>query len=87
MFQIITVSKETGLGLNIVGGINRNEGPLVYVLEVIPGGDCHKVDKGGLQILFPLQSNFFSLYLVFAWLLQVFFKIKTDLNQGSGSQW
>ncbi|XP_066470649.1 syntaxin-binding protein 4 isoform X2 [Tiliqua scincoides] len=42
MFQIITVSKGTGLGLNIVGGINRNEGPLVYVLEVIPGGDCHK---------------------------------------------
>uniref|UniRef100_A0A8D0E868 Syntaxin binding protein 4 n=1 Tax=Salvator merianae TaxID=96440 RepID=A0A8D0E868_SALMN len=42
MFQIITVSKETGLGLNIVGGINRNEGPLVYILEVIPGGDCHK---------------------------------------------
>nr|XP_056714888.1 syntaxin-binding protein 4 [Euleptes europaea] len=42
MFQIITVSKGTGLGLNIVGGINRNEGPLVYVLEVTPGGDCHK---------------------------------------------
>ncbi|XP_015285032.1 PREDICTED: syntaxin-binding protein 4 [Gekko japonicus] len=42
MFQIITVSKGTGLGLNIVGGTNRNEGPLVYVLEVIPGGDCHK---------------------------------------------
>ncbi|XP_053144535.1 syntaxin-binding protein 4 isoform X2 [Hemicordylus capensis] len=41
-FQIITVSKGTGLGLNIVGGINRNEGPLVYVLEAIPGGDCHK---------------------------------------------
>ncbi|XP_044277992.1 syntaxin-binding protein 4 isoform X1 [Varanus komodoensis] len=42
MFQIITVSKGTGLGLNIVGGTNRSEGPLVYVLEVIPGGDCHK---------------------------------------------
>ncbi|XP_042303165.1 syntaxin-binding protein 4 isoform X2 [Sceloporus undulatus] len=41
-FQIITVSKGTGLGLNIVGGINRNEGPLVYILEVIPGADCHK---------------------------------------------
>ncbi|XP_062827060.1 syntaxin-binding protein 4 isoform X3 [Anolis carolinensis] len=41
-FQIITVSKGTGLGLNIVGGINKNEGPLVYILEVIPGGDCHK---------------------------------------------
>ncbi|XP_075759934.1 syntaxin-binding protein 4 isoform X3 [Pelodiscus sinensis] len=42
VFQIITVSKGTGLGLNIVGGINRNEGPLVYIQEVIPGGDCHK---------------------------------------------
>uniref|UniRef100_A0A8C8RAQ0 Syntaxin binding protein 4 n=1 Tax=Pelusios castaneus TaxID=367368 RepID=A0A8C8RAQ0_9SAUR len=41
-FHIITVSKATGLGLNIVGGINRNEGPLVYIQEVIPGGDCHK---------------------------------------------
>ncbi|XP_029456531.1 syntaxin-binding protein 4 isoform X1 [Rhinatrema bivittatum] len=41
-FQIITVTKETSLGLNIVGGINRTEGPLVYIQEVIPGGDCHK---------------------------------------------
>ncbi|XP_062975969.1 syntaxin-binding protein 4 [Elgaria multicarinata webbii] len=42
VFQIITVAKGTGLGLNIVGGTNREEGPLVYILEVIPGGDCHK---------------------------------------------
>lgn len=41
-FQIISVCKETSLGLNIVGGINRNEGPLVYIQEIIPGGDCHK---------------------------------------------
>ncbi|XP_050837434.1 syntaxin-binding protein 4 isoform X5 [Serinus canaria] len=41
-FQIISVCKRTILGLNIVGGINRNEGPLVYVQEIIPGGDCHK---------------------------------------------
>ncbi|XP_069849360.1 syntaxin-binding protein 4 isoform X1 [Dipodomys merriami] len=41
-FQIITITKETGLGLKILGGINRNEGPLVYIQEVIPGGDCHK---------------------------------------------
>ncbi|XP_032562653.1 syntaxin-binding protein 4 isoform X3 [Chiroxiphia lanceolata] len=41
-FQIISVCKGTSLGLNIVGGINRNEGPLVYVQEIIPGGDCHK---------------------------------------------
>ncbi|NXY60773.1 STXB4 protein, partial [Callaeas wilsoni] len=41
-FQIISVCKGTSLGLSIVGGINRNEGPLVYVQEIIPGGDCHK---------------------------------------------
>ncbi|NXF20650.1 STXB4 protein, partial [Rhodinocichla rosea] len=41
-FQIISVCKGTSLGLSIVGGINRNEGPLVYIQEIIPGGDCHK---------------------------------------------
>ncbi|KFZ60487.1 Syntaxin-binding protein 4, partial [Antrostomus carolinensis] len=41
-FQIISVCRGTSLGLNIVGGINRNEGPLVYIQEIIPGGDCHK---------------------------------------------
>ncbi|NWH35830.1 STXB4 protein, partial [Chloropsis hardwickii] len=41
-FQIISVCKGTSLGLNIVGGIDRNEGPLVYIQEIIPGGDCHK---------------------------------------------
>ncbi|XP_045840379.1 syntaxin-binding protein 4 isoform X2 [Meles meles] len=39
---MITVTKETGLGLKILGGINRNEGPLVYIQEIIPGGDCYK---------------------------------------------
>ncbi|XP_040433696.1 syntaxin-binding protein 4 isoform X3 [Cygnus olor] len=46
-FQIICVCKGTSLGLNIVGGIDRNEGPLVYIQEIIPGGDCHK--DGRLQ--------------------------------------
>ncbi|XP_029402397.1 syntaxin-binding protein 4 isoform X2 [Mus pahari] len=41
-FRVITVTKEAGLGLKILGGINRNEGPLVYIHEVIPGGDCYK---------------------------------------------
>ncbi|XP_051491166.1 syntaxin-binding protein 4 isoform X1 [Apus apus] len=41
-FQIISVCKGTSLGLNIVGGINRNEGPLVYIQDIIPGGDCDK---------------------------------------------
>ncbi|NXC42010.1 STXB4 protein, partial [Penelope pileata] len=46
-FQIISVCKGTSLGLNIVGGIDKNEGPLVYVQEIVPGGDCHK--DGRLQ--------------------------------------
>uniref|UniRef100_A0A2K6UZI3 Syntaxin-binding protein 4 n=1 Tax=Saimiri boliviensis boliviensis TaxID=39432 RepID=A0A2K6UZI3_SAIBB len=41
-FRMITITKETGLGLKILGGINRNEGPLVYIQEIIPGGDCYK---------------------------------------------
>ncbi|NWH78389.1 STXB4 protein, partial [Piaya cayana] len=41
-FQIISVCKGTSLGLNVVGGIDRNEGPLVYIQEIIPGGDCDK---------------------------------------------
>nr|KAF6301211.1 syntaxin binding protein 4 [Pipistrellus kuhlii] len=40
--QMITVTKETGLGLKILGGINRNEGPFVYIQEIVPGGDCYK---------------------------------------------
>ncbi|XP_058531254.1 syntaxin-binding protein 4 [Ochotona princeps] len=40
--QVITVVKEAGLGLKILGGINRNEGPLVYIQEILPGGDCAK---------------------------------------------
>ncbi|XP_006832474.1 PREDICTED: syntaxin-binding protein 4 [Chrysochloris asiatica] len=41
-FQMIKVMKKTDLGLKILGGINRNEGPLVYIQEIIPGGDCYK---------------------------------------------
>lgn len=41
-FQTILVTKGTSLGLSIVGGVNRTEGPLVYVQDVIPGQDCQK---------------------------------------------
>ncbi|XP_078510542.1 syntaxin-binding protein 4 [Lissotriton helveticus] len=41
-FHTILVTKGTSLGLSIMGGVNRSEGPLVYVQEVIPGQDCHK---------------------------------------------
>lgn len=59
---MISVCKGTSLGLNIVGGINRNEGPLVYIQEIIPGGDCHKVNA--FFSLPPLQSPVFLPSLV-----------------------
>lgn len=43
MIQLICVAKGTGLGLVIRGGANRAEGPMVYVQEIIQGGDCQKV--------------------------------------------
>lgn len=41
-FHMITIARKTDLGLKILGGINQNEGPFVYIQEIIPGGDCHK---------------------------------------------
>ncbi|XP_038633391.1 syntaxin-binding protein 4 isoform X1 [Scyliorhinus canicula] len=45
--QVITIPKVTSLGLNIMGGTNKPEGPMVCVQDVIPGGDCQK--DGRLQ--------------------------------------
>ena len=41
--QSIQICYSTGLGLCIVGGTNRPEGPHIYVDDVIDGGDAHKV--------------------------------------------
>ncbi|KAJ8363733.1 hypothetical protein SKAU_G00125640 [Synaphobranchus kaupii] len=41
--QLICVAKGTGLGLVIKGGANRAEGPMVFIQEIVPGGDCQKV--------------------------------------------
>lgn len=67
-FQMITVAKETGLGLKILGGINRNEGPLVYVQDVIPGGDCDKV-KTKWKCTLPAVKNKKSTSSEFVFLL------------------
>lgn len=66
-FQMITVTKETGLGLKILGGINRNEGPFVYIQEIISGGDCYKV-KMKIKIALH-QKKPKSLVMRFAFLL------------------
>ncbi|XP_076854675.1 syntaxin-binding protein 4 [Brachyhypopomus gauderio] len=42
MIQLICVAKGTGLGLVIKGGANRAEGPMVFIQEMVPGGDCQR---------------------------------------------
>ncbi|XP_056626487.1 syntaxin-binding protein 4 isoform X1 [Triplophysa dalaica] len=42
MIQLICVAKGTGLGLVIRGGANRAEGPMVFIQEIMQGGDCQK---------------------------------------------
>ncbi|KAI3365238.1 hypothetical protein L3Q82_010125 [Scortum barcoo] len=54
VIQLICVAKGTGLGLVIKGGANRAEGPMVFIQEIVPGGDCQKVfvlfQDGRLQV-------------------------------------
>ncbi|KAI8508810.1 hypothetical protein Bbelb_139090 [Branchiostoma belcheri] len=45
--QVITIAKSSGLGISVEGGTNRPEGPLVYVTEILQGGDCYR--DGQLQ--------------------------------------
>ncbi|XP_068585456.1 syntaxin-binding protein 4 isoform X2 [Cebidichthys violaceus] len=46
--QLICVAKGTGLGLVIKGGANRAEGPMVFIQELMAGGDSQK--DGRLQV-------------------------------------
>lgn len=45
VIQLICVAKGTGLGLVIKGGANRAEGPMVFIQEIVLGGDCQKVTQ------------------------------------------
>ncbi|XP_031699786.1 syntaxin-binding protein 4 [Anarrhichthys ocellatus] len=46
--QLICVAKGKGLGLVIKGGANRAEGPMVFIQELMAGGDSQK--DGRLQV-------------------------------------
>ena len=41
--QTIQIQYTTGLGLCIIGGTNRPEGPHVYIDDITEGGDAYKV--------------------------------------------
>ncbi|NXP21844.1 STXB4 protein, partial [Scytalopus superciliaris] len=40
--QSISIANSAGLGLTISGGANRPDGPMIYVQELLPDGDCYK---------------------------------------------
>ncbi|XP_063817336.1 syntaxin-binding protein 4 isoform X3 [Pseudophryne corroboree] len=42
LIQTVAIPKETSLGLSLVGGISRTEGPFIHIKDIIPGGDCQK---------------------------------------------
>ncbi|XP_041077941.1 syntaxin-binding protein 4-like [Polyodon spathula] len=61
--QLICIAKETGLGLHVVGGADRPEGPMVYVQETVAGGECQKDGRlrPGDQIVSVNKESFIGI--------------------------
>lgn len=60
--QSFQIRYSTGLGLCVVGGTNRPDGPHVFIDDIIEGGDAHKV---GLLISgYILHSDFYTFPVV-----------------------
>lgn len=63
IIQLICVAKATGLGLLIKGGANRADGPVVFIQELMPGGDCQKVILLSGKGTSEFHNSFFNWHL------------------------
>ncbi|XP_072171195.1 syntaxin-binding protein 4-like [Diadema setosum] len=78
----IVVSKVVGLGLDLIGGTNRQEGPGIYIDQVLAGGDCYldgRVREGD-QLVAINDQTLIGVTLEEALAVVNKFSLRPDLN-------